>query len=215
VYCPRCGSPNEADDRFCSACGAELPGAPAGAEKPSLRQRIGQLIGTTRRARLASAGTVAALIIALVAFAVLKPAKDEIPRDAYTIAADRICIEAKHQIVAVERQSVAGSGPRGSGGFAQALVPAVGTWRLHFQELIVPADRVEEARQLSAALLDAEIKIAKLARAEASGDGKTILATARRADAATTSVEEAASSLGLTECASAAIGFSASRRANS
>jgi hypothetical protein len=168
-------------------------------------------VGTTRKARLVSAGIAAALIIAIAAFAVLKPAKDEIPRDAYTIAADQMCLEAKHQIVAVEQRSVKGSEPGHPGSFAQALVPIVGAWRSQFQELIVPSDRVEEARQLAAALLGAEIAIAKLARTAAHGDEKAVLVAAKQADGATAQVEEAVSSLGLTECASAAIGFSPSQ----
>jgi len=166
------------------------------------------LVGTTRKARLITAGTVVAVAVAVAAFVVLKPAKDEIPHDAYTIAAEKMCLEAKHRIVEAERVSVRGSEP---GGFAQALVPIVGTWRSKFQELTAPGNRVEEARQLEAALLGAEIAIAKLARTATRGDEKATLASARQADAATTSVEEAVSSLGLTQCASATIGFSPSR----
>ena len=205
MYCSRCGTPNQPGDRFCSSCGAGLGSTETSAQGPSPRERIGRLVGTTRKARLVSAGTAAALTVAVVGFVVLKPTKDEIPRDAYTIAADRICLEAKRRIVAVEQSSVRGSDP---GGFAQALVPAVGTWRSQFGRLVVPTDRTEEARQLAAALLEAEIGIAKLARSEARGDKRAVLAAAKRADEATSRVEEAVSSLGLDECASATIGIS-------
>jgi len=211
VYCGRCGTPNEPGDRFCSACGAALPGSSAPqAEKVSTRERIGRLAGTSRRARLVSAGTAVALAVAIVAFIVLKPAKDQIPRDAYTVAADRICVEAKEQIVAAEKQAIGGSTSASAPGFAQELVPVVSRWRSRFQQLSVPSDRLEAATRLRSALLGTEIDIAKLARAEAGGERAEIRATAEKADKATSQVEGAISSLGLDECASEAIGFSRS-----
>lgn len=212
MYCGRCGTPNESGDRFCSACGAALPGRPAPkAEKVSARERIGRLVGTSRRARLASAGTAVALAVAIVAFIVLKPAEDQIPRDAYTVAADRICLEAKAQIVAVEKQAIGGSTAKSASGFAQELVPVVSRWRSRFQQLSVPSDRREAAARLRSALLETELDIADLARAETGRNGAEIRAAAEEADKATSQVEGAVSSLGLDECASEAIGFSSSR----
>lgn len=210
MYCPRCGTPNEQGDRYCSSCGAELRQASSSrAEATPIRERLDRLVGTTRRARLTSVATIVALVVAVVAFVFLKPGGDEIPRDAYTIAADRLCLEAKVRIVEVERRSVQGSASAPNTGFAQTLVPVVSTWRSRFQKLDVPTDRIEKANEMRTALLQTEIAIAKLARAEASGNREDILATAKRADTATTRVEEAASALGLDECAQAAIGFSA------
>lgn len=210
VYCPRCGTPNEQGDRYCSSCGAELRLASSSkAEAPPIRERLGRLVGTTRKARLTSIATVAALVVAVAAFILLKPSGDEIPRDAYTISADRLCLEAKARIVEVERRSVEGPASAQNAGFAQTLVPVVSAWRSRFQKLDVPADRIEKADEMRTALLETEIALAKLARAEAGGDRAAVLATAKRADTTTTHVEEAASSLGLDECAQAAIGFSA------
>jgi hypothetical protein len=197
VYCPRCGTPNESGDRFCSACGTELREA-AQAEQRSIRERISALIGTTRKARIITTATAVAVVIAVAGFIALKPAKDTFPRDAYTIEAEEICLSAKRQIVAVERA--------GGADFAGALVPIVVSWRSQMQSLTAPEDRVSQAEQLQDALLAAELRVARLARVPPS-DSHRVLVSARRADAASAEVEEAVSSLGLSECAEATIGL--------
>jgi hypothetical protein len=202
VYCPRCGSPNEPGDRFCGACGAALRET-APRERRTPRDRLARLFGTTRRARLVSAATVVALVATVAAFIALN-ADEGIPRDAYTIAADGICLQAKREIVLARK----GDGDPSS--FSRSLVPIVGGWRAQLRELSVPPDRIEQARQLEAALLVAELRIAKLARVAERGDGRAALASAKRADGASAAVEEAVASLGLSECASAVIGFSPS-----
>jgi hypothetical protein len=156
---------------------------------------------------LISAATAITLAIAVAAFIALKPSDDAIPRDAYTIAADRICLASKQEIVTVERRYR--NRPEGDpSAFARALVPIVATWRSQLLELTVPTDRLEEAKQLETALRDAEIRVAELARIAAQGNKGETLASAKQADAASASVEEAVSSLGLSQCASATIGFS-------
>jgi rRNA maturation endonuclease Nob1 len=206
VYCPRCGTPNEPGDRFCSSCGATLKKDSAPREQLSFRDRIGRVAGTTRKARLTTAATAVALVVAVVAFIALKPNEETIPRDAYTIAADRLCLDAKRGIVAAERR--AGQGDTSA--FAQELVPVVANWRSRFGKLHVPRNRTEEAQNLEAALLEAEIRIAGLGRVAQRGNEKEIVESAKQADAASAGVEEAAASLGLSHCAAATIGFSAS-----
>lgn len=201
MYCSRCGSPNDPGDRFCSACGAELrETTPDESESRKPRERLGRLLGTTRRARLVSAATAVALVAAVVAFIALN-SDEGIPRDAYTVAADGICLQAKREIVSARE------GYGDPSAFSQALVPIVGGWRAQLRELSVPSDRVEQARALEAALLTAELRVAKLARVAARGEGKAALASAKRADLASARVEEAVADLGLDECAEAAIGF--------
>jgi hypothetical protein len=204
VYCPRCGTPNEAGDRYCSACGATLKDASEPKEQLSPRQRLARIFGTTRKARIVSAGTVFALLVAVVAFVALKPEEESIPRDGYTIAADELCLHAKGEILAAERRANA----IGTGTFAHALVPIVASWRGQFEALSVPPDRVEQAEALEGALLEAEAKIAGLARVAADGARKEVVASAEEADAASAQVEEAVVGLGLSECASATIGLS-------
>jgi hypothetical protein len=199
VYCPRCGSPNEPGDRFCSACGAALRET-APKEHRAPRERLARLFGTTRRARLISGATALALVAALAAFIALNT-DEGIPRDAYTIAADGICLEAKRDIVSARKESGSPSS------FPRALVAIVGNWRDQLRELSIPSDRVEQAHELEAALLVTQIRIARLARVAGLGEKRAALASAKQAEEASAGVEEAVASLGLDECAEAAIGF--------
>ena len=172
----------------------------AATREPSApHDRLARLFGTTRRARLVSIGTVVALTAAVAAFIALK-SDEGIPRDAYTIAADGICLQAKHEIVLARKDPNPSS-------LSRALVPIVGGWRAQLRELSIPSDRIEQAHELEAALLLAELRIAKLARVAGHGDRRVVLASAKVADKASISVEEAVADLGLDECAEAAIGF--------
>jgi zinc-ribbon domain len=208
VYCPRCGTPNEPSDRFCSSCGAGLaPSSEAAAKRRSPREWLEGAIGTTRRARIVTGATAFAVFVAIIGFIALEPAEDSIPRDAYTIAADRMCIEAKQQIVAAERRSLRQSSRGGSVGFARTLVPIVTNWHSEFAALGVPKDRTEQTLALDGALQNAGIQIAALALIADRGTEKRTLQQARRVDAATADVETAVSDLNLERCASETIGF--------
>lgn len=207
VYCPRCGTPNEPDDRFCSACGASLKKTSEPKEQLSPRERLGRIVGTTRRARWITGATLAALVAAVVAFIALEPSEDGIPRDAYTISADQLCLNAKSEIVSAERHFGRQAGGGTTSALAHELVPIVAAWRSDLGKLAVPADRAALARELEAALLEAEIQIAALARVAARGDERATLVSAKRADAATSGVEAAAASLGLSRCAAETIGL--------
>jgi zinc-ribbon domain len=206
VYCPRCGTPNEAGDRYCSACGTALSQEDSPAGGRSARERLGNLVGTTRRARAISTATALAVVVAIVAFIALDP-DDGIPRDDYTLAAERICLNAKREIYATGQRFRAGGSEGGASAFARDLLPAVSSWRLRFAKLEEPADRSDEAAQLATALGEVERRIAKLARAAETSDPERVVASAgARADEASTKVEEAVSSLGLDECASVLLG---------
>jgi hypothetical protein len=209
MFCPRCGTENQDGDRFCSSCGAALGGAEKSAEPRSARDTLGKLIGTSRKARLVTAGTVLAVVVAIVAFIALKPSEEEetIPRDAYTVKADKLCIASKQAIVAIETQYAKSDAVEK---LATELVPVVAAWRTQLSELTVPpepAGRAELAAGLEAALLETEAQLGGLARVAKSGDTKEVVAKAKSVDAATGTVEEAASALGLTECEEATIGF--------
>jgi hypothetical protein len=207
MFCPRCGTQNEPGDRFCSSCGATLREI-SGSSQPraTLGQRVGRLFGTTRKARMLSLGTLIALVIAVVAFIALKPSEDDsIPRDAYTISADRLCVESKRQIVTAERQALRKpSGP--DSGFA-ALVPVVSNWRSDFEAKPVPTDRVDQARALSVALREIEIELSGLAVAAEEGSRARTLSRAKQVDEASRGVEKAVAALALSECARETIGF--------
>jgi hypothetical protein len=207
VYCPRCGTPNEAGDRYCSACGAALGRDDPAPRRASVGERIGRLVGTTRRARLATGATALAIVVAVVSFAALEPGDDGIPRDGYTLAAERICLDAKRQIFAVGQRLRARGASESAGAFARSLLSAVTGWRLGFEKMKAPRDREEEAAQLVAALREVEVRIAQLARVAGASDPRRTAASAARADEASTAVEEAVSSLGLEECARVKLGF--------
>ena len=113
---------------------------------------------------------------------------------------------AKRQIVATERQSLRHP-ERDSGGFS-ALVPIVSNWRSEFDALAVPADRIEQARELAVALREVEIQISGLALIAEEGDKRQTVARAKQVDSVTSRVEEAISSLNLAQCAHDTIGFS-------
>lgn len=206
MNCPRCGTPNEPGDRYCSSCGAQLARDSKPKEKVPARERLRRLIGTTPKARWTTAATVVAILIAIAAFVTLEPSEDEIPRDAYTVQADRICLGSKRSIVAVER-TFTQEGKGSPATVARELVPVVAAWRSEMSKLEAPSDRIELAQQLEGALLEAEVQIGGLARAADSGDQRRVLTKAKEAEAASAAVEEAVEDLGLSQCAEAAIGF--------
>ncbi|HEU5064246.1 MAG TPA: zinc ribbon domain-containing protein [Solirubrobacterales bacterium] len=199
MFCPRCGSENREGDRYCSSCGAELPRPDAGpAEQKSLRERLAALIGTSRSARLLTAGTAGALLLAVVAFVALPADDDEIPQDAYTLAADQLCVSQKRAIVAMGSEALSGGG--GLAAYASGLVPIVVEWRSALNELSPPADRVPLAEELSLALRKVAVEAGALGRLARTGGQEEVVAYAERVDKATGGVEEAIANLGLTRC---------------
>jgi hypothetical protein len=148
---------------------------------------------------MVSAATIAALAVAVAAFVALAPAgEDSIPRDSYTLAAERICLQSKQHIVTAAKE--------GGSGYARELVPIVVSWREQLANLRVPSDRTEQVRQLDEALREVEIEVATLARLSEGPNRARILAVARRADVASAEVEQAIAALGLSRCARATIG---------
>ena len=209
MYCPRCGTPYEAGDRFCSSCGATLGRTTGKRPEPrSLRERVVSLVGTTRKARIITLATVAAIAVAIAALIALGPAGDDsIPRDSYTITADGMCLDAKRQIVAAERASAGNLDA-----FARSLVPVIANWRSSFRNLRVPSDRFDRAEALDAGLRDVEIEASRLALMPDHAARARTLAQAGRVDRASSHVEKAIAELGLERCAAARIGISASKK---
>lgn len=208
MYCSRCGTQNEPGDRFCSSCGAGLAGKSRSSAQRSARQRLQALLGTTRKSRLISLATIAALVVAVVAFIALKPSHDDsIPRDAYTIAADHSCVNAKRKIVATERRALRDPGAGSSSAISQ-LVLVVSNWRSEFEAMAVPVDRTEQARAFAEALRQVEIQLSGLALATKHGASAGAVAAAKEVDQASSEVERAAAALGLSLCAKDTIAFS-------
>jgi len=147
-------------------------------------------------------GTALAIVVAIVAVLALPSNDDGIPRDSYTIAADRICVDAKKQIGAAGNRALADArNGRASdpSEYARSLVPIVGQWRVDFDAMKVPDDRVEQANELDASLREVEIQASSLALAAQRG-AVDLTARAQRVDQLTEGVERAIADLGLDDC---------------
>lgn len=197
VHCPRCGARAEPGDRYCAACGATLPGAEP-ERKRSLRDRVVAAIGAKPRARVITAATALFLAIAVVAFIAVDTSDEEvITRDAYTLAADDVCVKAKRQIGRESRSAL----NEGFDAFSALLVRRVAAWRSEFNALQAPPGRGDEAAALDAALRAVEVKAAELSRVAREGSRAEVVAEAEELDGLTNEVESAISDLGLRRCA--------------
>jgi len=206
VYCPRCGAQSEEGAKYCSACGATLPGT--GAKPPGrrpLRERIGRLAGTSRRTRLLSVGTVAAIAIAIAALVALPTDENAVPQDAYTRVADAVCVHEKERIVAAQRRALKAGGS-GLGRYADELVLVAAEWRSSVASTPAPPDRQDHVRTLDSALRAVEVEAGALARIARDAGRKAAIARAARLDIATGQVEGAISALGLDRCSHLAVG---------
>lgn len=201
MFCPRCGTENEEGDRFCVSCGASLKKAPDPSERKPLRERVRELIGTTPRARAVTVGTAIAIVIAIAAFIAIPAAKDS--SDAYTRAADDLCVQSKVQIETVEQHIPPAAGP---GSFGQALVPIVAGWRFQLNALPTPDKHAEKAAQLDLALREVEIDAGALAQVSRQR-GANLLALAKQGDDAAAQVEDAVDGLDLSRCRDLAVGL--------
>jgi hypothetical protein len=211
VFCPRCGAESEKGARYCASCGADLPradktgsaaDAAAKQEPTGTRERLNRVIGTTRKARIATLGTATAIAIAIAAFVALAPSDDEtaVPQDAYTRKTDVNCVEHKQQIADAQQLALESGGTAGAIAFADALVPIAGEWRDDLDGAAVPADRVEAVDTLDTALLAAEVQAGTLARVAREGDREAMLVAAGGVDEASRQVEAAVEALELERC---------------
>jgi hypothetical protein len=203
MFCPRCGTENAKGNRYCVGCGADLPDSTertaAAATKVSFRQRLDRLIGTGPRARLLTAATALAILVAVVAFIALAPGDEDSGDDAYTRSLDQSCLTEKQTIAALERQTAQQAA--GVGTFAGALVTIVEEWRSRLQDPPPPAADAEAVDALDSALLDVVIEAGGLARVASSGNPQQIAAAAGRIDNASAQVERAIENAGLSRCA--------------
>ena len=203
MYCPRCGEENDEGDRFCSSCGTELPHpGRLPSERRSLRDRVEAIVGTTPRARWLTGGTAIAIAVAVVSFLALDPVgDDDVPRDAYTIAADTACVKGKREIAVAGKRLASDAGPPNVERYGAALLVATAEWRSTARSLEPPADRRARAQELDGALHDVAVDAAGLAQAARAGDQERIDTRVARIDEASGRVEQEIEALDLDECA--------------
>jgi hypothetical protein len=198
VFCPRCGTENAADNRFCVSCGSQLgSGAASPKAKASVRERRTGMIGRSRKERLITAGTVVAVVVAVVAFLVIdSDTGDETP--APPAGADVACIQAK-QAAAKAATQARGQGQAGFQSYSAQLIAALLDFRNTVLSSATPSDA---ATELELALRDAAIDAGGLSRLARDGaDGAVIARQARALDSATNRVDTATEAFGLTNCA--------------
>jgi hypothetical protein len=210
MFCPHCGAENKEGNRYCVGCGSDLP---ASTDKPvtpappiSRRQRIGRIAGTTRRAKLLSACTAVAILIAVIAFVVLKPASEDPGEDSFIRMLDKSCVTEKQTIAALERQT-AQQQSAGLATFAGALVTIVEEWRSSLQESPPPPLHAEAVQALDSALLEVLIKAGALVRVTRTGSAAEVAASARAVDEASAKVEQAVANLKLSQCSDLSVGI--------
>lgn len=203
MFCPRCGTGNDAGNRFCVSCGSDLAKASAGepTPSPSLGQRLRNLVGTSRRAQLLSVGTAAAIVVAVVAFIALEPSDGGESSDPYLQQLDRSCVAEKERLSSLEAETL-GQRPPNLEEFASVLVTIVAEWRSNLKQTPPPSFDGKGVRVLEAALLKTLIESGTLSRLVREGAGTgAIAAQSSAVDEATKKVNGAIAALDLEECA--------------
>lgn len=204
MHCEQCGAHVNPGARYCGSCGTPL--VPDREPSPPLRERLRRLAGRTRRERTLTAGTAAALFIAVIGFILLDPTEEsgdggEPAPSAFVVAADRQCVAVKRQIATITTQSLGGTSSGSQARYVDDLLVAVLDWKVSLRELAATGAEASSVQEVSAALTDLAIEFGILARLSREGSASEIAAQAAAADDATGGVERAISDSGFDKCA--------------
>ena len=196
MFCPRCGTENPDENRFCVSCGTQLkgPGAVAGPRR-GVKERAVALIGRSRKERLITGGVVLAVVIAVISLLSLDTS-DETP--AASAETDSACVNAK-RAVANAATEARGQGIQGVQLYAADVIVAL----LDFRQTVLETEPASSARDdVVVDLRQAAIETGGLARLAREGAGpRQVTAQATRIDTATQGLDAAIADLGLSRCA--------------
>jgi hypothetical protein len=207
MFCPRCGTENETGNRFCVSCGSSLSQRPQGKESPppTLRKRLGALLGETRRARILTAATLVAIVVAAIAFIALDSGDDK-SEDAYLRQVDQTCVAEKERVSQLEQETLLQKPPNVTE-FASVLVTVVAEWRAALKENPAPPVHAAEIEELDVALREVLIEAGGLARLSREDASPAAIGTqAAAVDAATANAGSVIEQLGLDSCTDLSVG---------
>lgn len=205
MYCPHCGAENESHNRFCVNCGSSLSPGGDGSQPATFKQRVRMLIGTDRLTQMVTLGTIAALVIAVIAFLSLKTNEEGADESAYLQALDRSCVAEKERVIRLEEETLRQQ-PPDLQEFASVLVTIVAEWRADLESRPAPAEYAIKVQTLERSLLRILIEAGALARLAREETAAARLATqAKVVDEATGESNAAIEGLGLETCADLAV----------
>lgn len=210
MFCPNCGTENDAGNRFCINCGSELSSSAPTKESGSPKERFTRLVGSDRRTRIVTAATAVAIVIAVVAFLFLGSSDDSTEESAYLQGLDRTCVAEKERVIALEGETLR-SRPPDLAAFSSVLVTIVAEWHSGLRNQTPPVEYASGVAAYEASLLRILIAaggLAHLTRENASG--AALASQAKTIDEATRQADEAIEELGLTECTELAVAPGAS-----
>jgi zinc-ribbon domain len=207
MHCPHCGTENDDANRFCVGCGSALSKrSTTAANSVPWRERVRHLVGTTPRARLLTATTAVAIVVAIAAFVALKPSDESVIEDSYLRGVDSTCVAEKERISSLERETLQQQPPN-IAEFASVLVTIVAEWRSSLQATPVPPIHAEGVRALDSALRGVLIGAGGLARVTREQRRvASIAARAQSVDKTTATVDRVIGELGLARCMDLPVG---------